>query len=105
MKEEFDSIQDDQTWELTNLPPNKNFIGVKWVFTIKMNSDGAVNNHKARLVAREYKQKEGEDFTEIFAPVSRLEIVFFTNSLPAQKKWKLFQMNVKSAFLNGVLKE
>ena len=105
MKEEFDSIQENQTWELTDLPPNKNSIGVKWVYKTKMNPYGSVNKHKARLVAKGYKQKEGEDFTEIFAPVSRLETVRLLISLAAQKKWKLFQMDVKSAFLNGVLKE
>ena len=105
MKEEIGSIERNDTWELTKLPPHKNSIGVKWVFKTKMNPDGSINKHKARLVAKGYKQKEGEDFTEVFAPVSRLETVRLLISLASQNNWKLFQMDVKSAFLNGVLKE
>jgi len=75
------------------------------VFKTKLNLNGYINKHKARLVAKGYRQKEGEDFTEVYAPVSRLETVRLIISLAAQNNWKLFQMDVKSAFLNGVLNE
>ncbi|CAL2241350.1 unnamed protein product [Prunus armeniaca] len=70
-----------------------------------MNPDGSINKYKARLVAKGYKQKEGEDYTEVFAPVSRLDTVRLIISLAAQNNWKVFQMDVKSAFLNSVLNE
>ena len=105
MKEEINAIERNNTWELTLLPANKNSIGVKWVFKTKINPDGSINKYKARLVAKGYKQKEGEDFREIFAPVSRLDTVRLIISLAAQKNWKIYQMDVKSAFLNGYLEE
>ena len=60
MKDEIKSIEENQTWELTELPPHKKSIGVKWVYKTKMNPDGTINKHKARLVTKGYKQKEGE---------------------------------------------
>lgn len=60
MKDEIKSIEENKTWELTELPPHKKSIGVKWVYKTKMNPDGTINKHKARLVTKGYKQKEGE---------------------------------------------
>lgn len=101
MYEEISSIEKNGTWELTDLPPTKSSISVKWVFKTKTNLDGSVNKYKARLVAKGYTQKEGEDFNEVFAPVSRLDTIRLIISLAAQNGWKLFQMDIKSAFLNG----
>lgn len=78
---------------------------MKWVFKTKTNPDGSVNKYKAKLAAKGYKQKEGEYFNEVFASVSRLDTVRLIISLAAQNGWKLFQMDVKSAFLNGYLQE
>jgi hypothetical protein len=105
MNEEMQAIKKNDTWKLTSLPPHKEPIGVKWVYKTKKNPDGSVNKYKARLVAKGYKQKEGEDYTEVFAPVSRLDTVRLIISLAAQNSWRIFQMDVKSAFLNGVLQE
>ncbi|GAA0166120.1 transmembrane signal receptor [Lithospermum erythrorhizon] len=105
MNEEIKSIEKNDTWELTSLPSHKSAIGVKWVFKTKTNLDGSINKHKARLVAKGYKQKEGEDFNEVFAPVSRLDTVRLIISLAAQNGWKLLQMDIKSSFLNGVLQD
>ncbi|CAL8157460.1 unnamed protein product [Prunus armeniaca] len=105
MDEEIKAIEKNDTWELTDLPEHKDPIGVKWVYKTKMNLDGSINKYKARLVAKGYKQKEGKDYTEVFAPVSRLDTVHLIISLAAQNNWKVFQMDVKSAFLNGVLNE
>ncbi|CAB75469.1 copia-type reverse transcriptase-like protein [Arabidopsis thaliana] len=105
MDEEIKSIQKNDTWELTSLPNGHKAIGVKWVYKAKKNSKGEVERYKARLVAKGYSQRAGIDYDEIFAPVARLETVRLIISLAAQNKWKIHQMDVKSAFLNGDLEE
>ena len=75
------------------------------MFKTKLNLDGTVQKHKARLVAKGYAQKPGIDYNETFAPVARLDTIRTLIALAAQKGWKLFQLDVKSAFLNGVLDE
>ena len=79
-------------------------IGVKWVYKNKRNIEGKIERHKARLVVKGYKQQQGRDYEETFAPVARMETVRTMLSIAAQQKWKVYQMDVKSAFLNGVLK-
>ncbi|XP_052735227.1 uncharacterized mitochondrial protein AtMg00820-like [Vigna angularis] len=71
MMKEIKSIEKNNTWKLVNLPPNKQCIGVKWVFKTKLNPDGTVSKHKARLVARGFLQQQGVDFKEVYAPVAR----------------------------------
>ena len=105
MDEEIKSIEKNKTWELTNLPEGRKKIGVKWVYKTKRNAQGEVQRYKARLVAKGYKQKEGIDYGEVFAPVARLETIRLLISLAAQEKWKIYQLDVKSAFLNGFLEE
>ncbi|KOM45165.1 hypothetical protein LR48_Vigan06g047100 [Vigna angularis] len=80
-------------------------IGVKWVFKIKLNEHGDIAKHKARLVAKGYSQQYGVDYTEVFAPVARLDTVQVLLALAAQHRWEVFQLDVKSAFLHGELKE
>ena len=105
MDEEIKSIQKNDTWELASLPNGHKAIGVKWVYKAKKNSKGEVERYKARLVAKGYSQRAGIDYDEVFAPVARLETVRLIISLAAQKSWKIHQMDVKSAFLNGSLEE
>ncbi|KAI5333988.1 hypothetical protein L3X38_024121 [Prunus dulcis] len=105
MNAELEMIEKNNTWELVERPADKPVIGVKWVFKTKLNLDGTVQKHKARLVAKGYSQKPGIDYNETFAPVARLDTIRTLIALAAQKGWKLFQLNVKSAFLNGVLDE
>lgn len=105
MKEEIHSIEKNDTWELTNLPVGKKPIGVKWVYKTKYRPTGEVERYKARLVVKGYKQKPGIDYFEVFAPVSRMDTVRMILSLAAQSKWKVYQMDVKTAFLNGILQE
>ena len=78
---------------------------MKWVYKTKSNIEGKIERHKARLVVKGYKQQHGRDYGETFAPFARMEIMHAVLSIAAQQKWKLYQMDVKSAFLNGVLKE
>lgn len=105
MQEEISMIEKNQTWELVSRPQHKNVIGVKWVFRTKLNADGSINKHKARLVVKGYAQVFGVDFSETFAPVARLDTIRLVLALAAQKGWKVFQLDVKSAFLNGYLQE
>lgn len=105
MKEELNMIEKNQTWKLVERPQDRKVIGVKWVFRTKLNPDGSVNKYKARLVVKGYAQMWGVDFSETFAPVARLDTIRMLLSLSAQEGWKIFQLDVKSAFLNGLLQE
>jgi Reverse transcriptase (RNA-dependent DNA polymerase) len=87
------------------LPKGHKPIGVKWVYRKKMNVQGEVERYKARLVAKGYKKKAGIDYEVVFAPVARMETIRLLISLAAQNRWSIFQMDVKSVFLNGVLEE
>ncbi|KAE8679159.1 Zinc ion binding, putative isoform 1 [Hibiscus syriacus] len=105
MDEEIKAIEKNDTWELTSLPKGHKAIGVKWVYKTKQNAKGEIERHKARLVAKGYSQKAGIDYDVVFAPVARLETIRLIISLAAQNKWKIQQIDVKYAFLNGVLEE
>jgi len=92
-------------WDLVPKPQQKNIIGTKWVFINKLNEQGEVVRNKARLVAQGYSQQEGIDYTETFAPVARLETIRLLLSYADDHGIILYQMDVKSAFLNGVILE
>lgn len=78
---------------------------MKWVYKTKLNEHGDVEKYKARLVAKEYTQKHGIDYNEVFAPVARLDTIRLVIAVAAQRKWTLFQLDVKSVFLHGELNE
>ena len=80
-------------------------VSLKWIYKIKLNQKGDVQKHKARLVARGFTQKPGIDFYETLSSVARLETIRNVIVVAAQKKWKIFQLDVKSTFLNGKLDE
>eukprot|EP00253_Pinus_taeda_P003789 PITA_03789 len=105
MDEEINTIERNKTWDLVELPKVKEVIGVKWVYKTKSNVEGKIERHNARLVVKRYKQQYGRDYEEMFAPVARMETMRAVLSIAAQNKWKVYQMDVKSAFLNGVLME
>jgi hypothetical protein len=91
-------------WELVE-SPKTNIIGTKWVFRNKQHEFGIVIRNKARLVAQGSTQVEGLDFGETYAPVARLEAIRFLLAFAAHHDFKVYQMDVKSAFLNGPLSE
>ncbi|CAJ2653926.1 unnamed protein product [Trifolium pratense] len=105
MKEELHSIEKNHTWKLVELPPQKKAISVKWVFKLKKDPDGKIVKHKARLVARGFLQQEGIDYTEVYAPVARMETIRLVIAIASSYNWSLYHMDVKSAFLNGPLEE
>jgi hypothetical protein len=85
--------------------PKQNVVGTKWVLCNKQDEFGVVTRNKARLVAKGYSQVEGLDFEEIFAPVARLESIHILLVYATHHDFKLYQIDVKSAFLNGPIKE
>jgi len=105
MRAEIKAIEENHTWELVELPVRHRAIGLKWVYKIKRDENGNVVRHKARLVAKGYVQQAEVDFDEVFAPVARLESVRTMLALAAHQRWEVHHMDVKSAFLNGDLKE
>ncbi|KAG5562829.1 hypothetical protein RHGRI_005526 [Rhododendron griersonianum] len=105
MHEELNQFERNNVWELVPRPPHTNIIGTKWIFKNKTNEQGTVVRNKARLVAQGYTQVEGIDFDETFAPVARLESIRIMLAVACFLGFKLYQMDVKSAFLNGVIKE
>ncbi|WVZ52297.1 hypothetical protein U9M48_003371 [Paspalum notatum var. saurae] len=105
MHEELENFERNYVWDLVEPPPNCRPIGTKWVFKNKQGEDGMVVRNKARLVAQGFCQKEGIDYEETFAPVARLEAIRILFAFAASKGFKLQQMDVKSAFLNGFIEE
>ena len=105
MREEMLAIDRNDTWELVTPPPNCRPIGLKWIFNLKKNPRGEVIKYKARLVVKGYSQQKGLDYDEIYAPVVRFETIRILIALAALKKWKIHHLDVKSAFLNGEIKE
>lgn len=105
MQEELNQFERSKVWRLVSRPKDHPVIGTKWVFRNKRDEDGVITRNKARLVAKGYSQEEGIDYDETYAPVARLEAIRIFLAHAAFMQMKVFQMDVKSAFLNGDLKE
>ncbi|EOX94119.1 Uncharacterized protein TCM_003333 [Theobroma cacao] len=91
--------------EAFDRPADRNIIGVKWIFKKKLNPDGSLNRCKARLVAKGYSQLLGVDYGETFAPVARYDTIKLLLALAAALKWNVYHLDIKFAFLNGILEE
>nr|GEW68487.1 retrovirus-related Pol polyprotein from transposon TNT 1-94 [Tanacetum cinerariifolium] len=104
-EEELHQFDRLQVWELFNKPFGKTVIRLKWLWKNKKNEDQTVIRNKTRLVAKGYAQEEGIDFEESFAPVARLEAIRIFIAYAAHKSFLIYQMDVKTAFRNGPLKE
>ncbi|KAI3665009.1 hypothetical protein L6452_43625 [Arctium lappa] len=105
MQEELNQFEALKVWRLVPKPEGKSVIGTKWVFKNKKDEDGIVIRNKARLVAKGYRQEEGIDYDEMYAPVARIETIRMFLAYAAHKNFTVYQMDVKTAFLNGILKE
>ncbi|GJX68790.1 retrovirus-related pol polyprotein from transposon TNT 1-94 [Tanacetum coccineum] len=105
MQEELNQFKTNDVWSLVPPPDNQTIISAKWVFKNKLDENGVVSRNKARLVAQGYNQQEGIDFDETYALVARLESIRILLAYACAHDFKLFQMGVKSAFLNGFINE
>ncbi|KAL8116456.1 hypothetical protein AgCh_022816 [Apium graveolens] len=105
MKREINSIEDNGTWKLTELPDGNKVTGLKWIYKLKRDANGNVVKHKAGLVAKGYAQEHAVDYDNIFAPVTRFETIYLLLALAAKNGWEVHHLNVKTTFLNGEISE
>lgn len=105
MNEEMTALEENNTWELQRLPAGRQAIGCKWIFTNKTDANGNLIRYKARLVAKGFNQREGIDYFETFALVVRYESIRVLLSICASEDLEIARFDVKTAFLNGELKE
>ncbi|GJW82790.1 retrovirus-related pol polyprotein from transposon TNT 1-94 [Tanacetum coccineum] len=105
MQDEIHEFDQLQVWELVPQPDYVMIIALKWIYKVKLDEYDYVLKNKARLVAKGYRQEEGIDFEESFAPVARIEAIRIFIANPASKNMTIYQMDVKTTFLNGELKE
>ena len=105
MNQEMESMYSNSVWELVDLPDNVKAIGCKWIYKKKRGVDGKVETFKARLVAKGYTQREGVDYEETFSHVAMLKSIHILLSISAMHDYEVWQMDVKTDFLNGHLDE
>ena len=105
MHKELNQFVRNNVWKLAPRPEGVHVIGTKWIFKNKTDKDGEIIRNKSRLMAQGYTQVEGVDFVESFAPMARLESIRILMPIACTLNFKLYQMNVKCAFLNGYLNE
>ncbi|WJZ95257.1 hypothetical protein VitviT2T_014041 [Vitis vinifera] len=105
IKSEIDSILQNHTWELLDLPPGCKPLSSKWIFKRKMKVDGSIDKYKARLVIKGYRQTEGLDYFDTYSPVTRINSIRMVLAIAALRNLEIHQMDVKTAFLNGDLDE
>jgi histone deacetylase 1/2 len=105
MQEEYDALIANKTWHLVPPSSKKNFIDCKWVYRIKRHADGSIDRYKAWLVAKGFKQRYGIDYEDTFSPVVKIATIRLVLSVAVSRGWILRQLDVKNAFLHGVLEE
>lgn len=105
MVEELNAMERNKVWRKADLPPGKKLVETKWIFKTKRSQYGVIDRYKARIVARGFTQKPGEDYSETFAPVSRYESLRILLAISASQHLQLRQIDVKSAFLTAPLEE
>jgi len=105
MHKEIQALLDNNTWDFVDLPPGKKAINSKWVYKVKLHSDGTLERLKARLVIRGFTQQYGVDYQEVFSPVVKMATIRAVIALAAAKGWGLYQLDVNNAFLHGDLDE
>ena len=105
MNSEMESMKENQVWTLVDLPDSRKAVECKWIFKKKTDADGNVTVHKARLVAKGFRQIQGVDYDETFSPVAMLKSVRVLLAIATYFDYEIWQMDVKTAFLNGNIEE
>ena len=105
LQEEMSSMQNNNVWELVDLPPRRKTIGNKWVLKVKRKVDGSIDRFKAHLVAKGYTQQEGIDYEDSFSLMVRFASIHLILPIVAKQDFELFKMDVKTTFLYGELDE
>ncbi|KAD6119012.1 hypothetical protein E3N88_10283 [Mikania micrantha] len=105
MNFEMQSMRDNQVWDLVELSPGSRAVGSKWIFKRKTDMHGNVHTYKARLVAKGFTQTQGVDYDETFSPVAMIKSIRILLAITAYYDYEIWQMDVKTAFLNGHLSE
>ena len=105
MKEEYNLLQKNNTWELVDLPLGRKLVNCKWVYKTKFAIDVSPLKYKEILVAKGYSQVHGIDYNETFSPVAKMDSLRLALSIAASKQWEAHHMDVKCDFLNGDLTE
>ena len=103
MREEIDALLKNETWDLVPKPTGCQPVSCKWVYILKGKFDGSIDRFKDRFVARGFSQHQGLDYEETFSPVTKMATVRTLISLSAKMNWRLWQLDVKNAFLYGEL--
>lgn len=102
---EMRALEKNNTWELATLPEGHRPVACKWVFNVKFKFDGTLDRYKARLVTKGYTHTYGVDNSETLSPIAKLNTIRVLLSVVVNKKWPLYQLDVKNVFLNGELEE
>lgn len=105
MKTELNALKQKRAWHIIPPSPDQKLITCKWVFRVKTNADGTLDNLKARLVARGFEQMAGVDYMETFSPVVKFTTIRLVFTLAATRGWNIQQIDINNAFLNGDLEE
>ncbi|KAK1629341.1 hypothetical protein QYE76_003656 [Lolium multiflorum] len=105
MHDEYKALIDNKTWHLVPPSSTRNIIDCKWVYRVKKNADGTIDRYKARLVSKGFKQRYGIDYEDTFSPVVKAATIRLVLSVAFFRGWSLRQLDVKNAFLHGVLEE
>jgi hypothetical protein len=105
MVKEYDSIVRNDVWDVVPRLVGKSVVTSKWLYKTKIATDGSVEKHKARFVARGFSQIEGVDYDETFAPVARYTSIRTIIAMAAKMGWRIHQMDVKTTFFNGFIDE
>jgi len=99
------ALRSNHTWSLVSFHPSMNVVGNQWVYRIKLHVDGSIEHYKARLVARGFTQQEGIDYSKTFSSIIKQTTIRLVFSIAISHNWKIHQLDINNAFLNGVLTE
>ncbi|XP_025801729.1 uncharacterized protein LOC112881267 [Panicum hallii] len=105
MQQEFSALQSNKIWTLVPRPPGAHVITGKWIFRVKLKSDGSLDRCKAQWVVCDFHQRPGIDFTETFSPVVKPATIRTVLTLIASKNWPAHQLDVSNAFLHDDIAE